>query len=250
MKKNSLLAKVALITGSARRIGAEIARTLHHEGMNIVIHYNQSEDDAIQLALELNTKREHSAIILKAELLLADSLKSLVDRACAEWQRLDLLVNNASRYYRTQMGEVTEYAWDDLLDSNVKAPFLLAQFAAPYLSINKGAIINITDIHANQPLKDYSVYSISKSALLMATKVLAKELGPDIRVNAVAPGPIIWPEGENTLSETDKQKIIGQTLLKRAGSTSDVAKAVLFFARDAEYITGQVLNVDGGRSAS
>lgn len=247
MQKNPLASKVALITGAARRIGAEIARTLHGAGMNIVLHYNASEDEASDLCEQLNKQRQHSAIALQANLLVQESEKTLVEQAANTWNRLDVVVNNASRYYKTSFGKVTEYAWDDLMNSNLKAPFFMAQAAAPYLAEQKGCIINITDIHAEFPLEDYSVYCISKSGLLMTTKVLAKELGPDIRVNAVAPGSIMWPEGDNTLSDAEKKKIISRTPLHRSGSAPDIARAVLFFVRDADYVTGQVLSVDGGR---
>lgn len=247
MQKNPLATKVALITGSARRIGAEIARKLHDAGMNIVLHYNSSEEEAVNLSNELNKKRNHSAFPVRADLQLPESEIILAEQAVKVWQRLDLLVNNASRFYRTTIGKVTEYAWDDLMNSNLKAPFFLAQATAPFLAEHHGSIINITDIHAERPLTEYSVYCISKSGLMMMTKVLAKELGPEVRVNAIAPGAILWPEGKNILSEEDKQKIIEQTILKREGSPDDIAKAVLFFARDAEYVTGQVLMVDGGR---
>ncbi len=248
--QNPLASKVVLITGSARRIGAEIARSLHEVGMNIALHYNASEEDATNLCKELNHKRHHSAVALHADLQEAESEKALIQQAAAIWNRFDVLVNNASRFYRTGFGGVTEYAWDDLMHSNLKAPFFLAQAAAPFLTKTKGCIVNITDIHAERPLRDYSVYCISKSGLLMMTKVLAKELGPSIRVNAVAPGSILWPEGENSLSEGEKKKIIEQTALQRPGSPSDIAQAVLFFIRDAEYVTGQILDVDGGRMLS
>lgn len=247
MQKNQLDGKVALITGAARRIGAEIAKTLHEQGMNIVLHYNVSEEEAVILANDLNAVRANSAIALRADLLDMESAKILVKEAGQHWQRLDVLVNNASRFYRTPIQEVTDYAWEDLINSNLKAPFFLAQAARPLLDHHKGVIINITDIHAERPLRDYSVYCISKSGLLMMTKALAKELGPNIRVNAVAPGAILWPEGENTLSDKEKQKIISQTSLGRAGSAKDIAKAVLFFVRDGDYVTGQILDVDGGR---
>lgn len=250
MQKNPLAAKVALVTGAARRIGAEIARTLHDAGMNIVLHYNASEDEAVSLCDKLNQERPSSAVAIRADLLEPESAQSLIHQSAAVWQRLDVLVNNASRFYRTMLGKVTEYAWDDLMNSNLKAPFFLSQAAAPYLAANEGSIINITDIHAERPLRDYSVYCISKTGLLAMTKVLAKELGPLIRVNAVAPGAIIWPEGENKLSDSEKKKILDQTALLRAGGPEDIAKGVLFFVRDAQYITGQVLNVDGGRMLS
>lgn len=250
MQKNPLTSKVALITGAARRIGAEIARTLHDNGMNVVLHYNLSEDEAESLCSQLNEKRSKSAVAIHADLQEIESEKVLVQRAVEVWGRLDVLVNNASRFYRTAIGKVTDYAWEDLINSNLKAPFFLAQAAAPALALTQGCIVNITDIHAERPLREYSVYCISKSGLLMMTRALAKELGPLVRVNAVAPGAILWPEGENALSEAEKQKIVDQTLLQRAGGPQDIAKAVLFFVRDGEYVSGQVLNIDGGRSST
>lgn len=247
MQKKPLASKVALVTGGARRIGAEIARTLHHAGMNIVLHYNSSEEEAIRLCEQFNQHRDHSAVAIHANLEELENGSALIAQAVDVWDRLDVLVNNASRFYRTAIGKVTEYAWDDLMNSNLKAPFFLSQAAGPYLAASEGCIVNITDIHGESPLRDYSVYCISKSGLVMMTKILAKELGPLIRVNAVAPGSILWPEGENTLSNEDKQKIISQTILRRPGSPEDIAKAVLFFVRDANYITGQVLRVEGGR---
>jgi pteridine reductase len=248
MQKNPLAGKVALVTGSARRIGASIARILHANGMNIVLHYNSSEEEANKLCAEFNQTRDNSAITIRAGLQEAESEKSLIDRAIQAWGRLDLLVNNASRFYRTQFGEVTEYAWEDLLNSNLRGPFFLSQAAAPHLKKTKGVIVNITDIHGERPLRNYSVYCISKSGLLMMTRALAKELGPDVRVNAISPGSIIWPEGGNMLNDDEKKKIVEATSLQRSGSADDIAKAVLFFVRDAEYVTGQVLNVDGGRT--
>lgn len=242
--------KVALITGAARRIGAEIARTLHAAGMNIIIHYNASEDEALEVCGQLNKQREKSAACIRGDLLLPESEVALVQQAANIWHRLDILVNNASRYYRTKMGKVTEYAWDDLMNCNLKAPFFLSQAAAPYLAATEGTIINITDIRADRPFHDYSVYSVSKSGLSMLTKALAKELAPLVRVNAIAPGPILWPEGENALTDEEKEKIIQSTLLLRAGEPQDIAKAALFLARDANYITGQTLYVDGGRVLS
>lgn len=247
MSKNPLANKVVLITGAARRIGAEIARLLHTSGMRVVLHYNASEEAAIQLSEELNKKQAHSAIALRADLQAAESDRVLIKRAVDEWGRLDVLVNNASRFYRTNLGKVTEYAWDDLMGSNVKAPFFLAQAAAPVLAANEGSIINITDIHSERPLRDYAVYCISKAALAMATKVLAKELGPLVRVNAIAPGPILWPEGQNSLCDEEKRRLIEKTVLARSGGPEDIAKAVLFFVRDATYVTGEVLHIDGGR---
>jgi pteridine reductase len=247
MQKNPLAAKVALITGAARRIGAEIALSLHEAGMNVVLHYHASEEEAVRLCKRLNKVRPHSAVAISADLNEIESGVDLVNQAAATWQRLDVLVNNASRFYKTALGNVTEDAWEDLMASNLKAPFFLSQAAAPMLAATQGCIVNITDIHADRPLRDYAVYCISKSGLVMMTKALAKELGPLVRVNAVAPGSILWPEGENALSQADKQKIMHRTALQRSGSPNDIAKAVLFFIRDADYITGQVLMIDGGR---
>lgn len=250
MRNSSSNAKVALVTGAARRIGAEISRSLHALGMNLVLHYNASENEAKNLAQELNQKRANSALIVNACLEIPDSEKALVERAIAAFGRLDVLVNNASRFYRTPLDSVTLADFDDLISSNLRAPFFLAKAAAPYLVETRGCIVNITDIHAARPLRDYSVYCMSKSALLMMTKLLAKELGPHVRVNAVAPGAVAWPEGENTMTEAEKEKVLEQTFLKRHGSPQDIANAVLFFVRDAHYVSGQVLNVDGGRSLS
>ena len=245
MQKNLLASKVALVTGAARRIGAEIVRTLHHAGMNIILHYNASEEEATQLCEQLNHKRAQSAVAVRADLQEAESERVLIQQAVKVWGRLDVLVNNASRFYHTSFGKVTEYAWNDLMNSNLKAPFFLAQAAASFLAAEQGCIVNIADVE--RPIREYSVYSISKSGLVMMTKVLAKELGPLVRVNAVAPGAILWPEGKNTLLEDEKQKIIDHTCLLRPGEPEDIAKAVLFLVRDANYVTGHVLTVDGGR---
>jgi pteridine reductase len=240
-------AKVALITGAARRIGAEIARTLHAEGVNVLIHYHTSKYAALDLCKELNESRPNSAHVLFADLLQLDALPRLIEEANQVWKRLDILINNASRFYRTPIGSVSKEAWEDLLNSNLTAPFFLSQAAAPILKQTQGVMINIIDIHANRPMRGYSAYCIAKSGLAMMTKVLAKELGPDIRVNGVAPGSVMWPEGENSLSPEDKQKIIKRTALQKAGSARDIAKAVLFLALSADYITGHIINVDGGR---
>ncbi len=248
MQKDQLAGKVALVTGAGRRIGAEIARTFHAAGMNVVLHYNVSANDAAALAQALNQTRPNSAITLQADLAVSGMEKNLIAQAAKAWNRLDVLVNNASRFYRTNVGEATEHDWEDLMNSNARAPFFLAQAAAPHLRATQGYIINITDVHAERPMKDYPIYCMSKSALLMMTRSLARELGPEIKVNAVAPGAIVWPEGENTLSANEKEKIIAQTALARVGEAKDIAKAVLFLVRDADYVTGQVINVDGGRS--
>lgn len=240
--------KVVLITGAARRIGAEIARILHQNEMNVVLHYHTSHAEAEKLCAELNEIRSQSAHILRANLVITTELNRLVDQAVKFWGRLDVLINNASQFYKTAMGSVSDIVWDDLINTNLKAPFFISQAAVPYLAKNNGCIINIADIHAEKPMKEYPVYSISKAGLVMMTKALAKELGDQVRVNAVSPGPIIWPEAKNELSSDLKQKMIDRTVLKREGHPVEVAKAVLFLANEADYITGQVLTVDAGRS--
>lgn len=247
MQRNSLESKVAMITGAARRIGAAIAETMHREGMNVVLHYNASEDEALELCNKLNLVRPNSAVTIQGDLLAPEIDKALVTKAYNAWGRLDLLVNNASRFYRTHFGKVTEYAWDDLMISNLRAPFFLSQAAAPYLAETKGRIINIADTHAWHPMRDYSVYCISKAGLLMLTRSLAKELAPNVIVNAIAPGAVVWPEGENSLSPEEKEKIVLKTPMARSGSAEDIARVALFLTRDAEYMTGEILAVDGGR---
>lgn len=239
--------KVGLVTGAARRIGAEIAKTLHNAGFNLALHYNASKEEAEALQAELNKKRPDSAILVCGDLNDISSLNNLIVPIIDKWQRLDVLVNNASRFYKTHRGEGTEQAWDDLFTSNLKAPYFLTQCADPHLRKQKGCVINITDIHGELPLREYPIYCMTKAGLIMQTKAMAKELGPDIRVNAVSPGAIIWPEGENELSDTEKQKVMKETVLKAHGDPADIAKAVLYFVQDAGYVTGQVLAVDGGR---
>lgn len=246
-RKRNGKAKVALITGAGKRIGAEITRFLHAEGINVILHYHTSEKAAKKLAATLNKQRDHSAAVIEADLSILANLQPLIQQAEALWGRLDVLVNNASIFYKTEMGEVTGSAWDKLIDTNLKAPFFLAQAAFPYLAKQQGCIVNIVDIHAQRPLRDYPVYSISKAGLHMLTQALARELGPDVRVNAVSPGAILWPEGENNLSSAIKQKIIDHTALQRHGNPTEIAKAVFFLIQDADYITGQNIVVDGGR---
>lgn len=240
--------KVVLITGAAQRIGAETARLLHHAGMNIVLHYRHSSQQALALSKELNQLRNHSALPLQADLLDITNIDTLINHAHEEWQRLDAVVNNASSFYPTPIGSATEAHWDDLMGSNLKAPFFLAQAAAPYLKKQQGCIINIVDIHGQRPMKNHSIYCIAKAGLQMLTMSLARELGPDIRVNGVAPGAILWPEEELALEA--QQQIIERTALKRQGSPTDIARTVRFLIEEAAYISGQVINVDGGRSLS
>lgn len=237
--------KVALITGAAHRLGAETARTLHAEGMRLVLHYRHSRKAAQALQNDLNKQRADSVILVQADLLTINGLPSMISHAIESFGQLDVLINNASSFYPTQVGSVTEDQWDDLVGSNLKAPFFLAQAAAPFLAKQQGCIVNIVDVHADRPLKSHPIYSTAKAGLVMLTKALAVELGPDVRVNAVAPGAILWPENIDQLT---KQRIINRTVLKRKGEPDDIAKAILYLIRDAAYMSGQVLTVDGGRS--
>jgi pteridine reductase len=240
--------QTALITGAAKRIGAEISRMLHAEGMNIAIHYRSSRDEAQALCNELNALRADSAIILQADLLHTDELQKLVNEAAAYWNGLNALINNASSFYPTPVGSITEEQWDDLVGSNLKAPLFLSQAAAPLLTESCGNIINIVDIHGFRPMKSHPVYCAAKAGLAMLTQSLARELGPHVRVNGVAPGAIMWPESGLEEDEATQQMIIDRTALKRKGEPRDIAATVRFLLRDADYITGQVLPVCGGRS--
>lgn len=237
--------KVVLITGAAHRIGAATARHLHDAGMNIVLHYHSSRDAAQAIQKELNAKRENSVVLVQADLLATKALPALVKEAHTAWGRLDVLINNASTFYQTPINDADDKQWNDLIGTNLKVPFFLAQAAAPFLKKYKGCIINMADIHAERPLKAYPIYSVAKAGLVMLTKSLACELGPHVRVNAVAPGAILWPED---IDEVTKQRIVNKTFLKRKGVPMDIAKTILFLLNDAAYITGQILSVDGGRS--
>ena len=243
-----MLNQTALITGAAKRIGAEISRILHAEGMNIAIHYRSSEQEAQQLADELNALRDDSAIILQADLLHVNELPSLVERA-AQWKgQLRALINNASSFYPTPVGEITEAHWDDLMGSNLKAPLFLSQAATPWLKQSRGDIVNIVDIHAFRPMKSHPVYCAAKAGLAMLTQSLARELGPEVRVNGVAPGAILWPESGLETDPETQAMILERTALKRQGEPRDIAATVRFLIRDSDYITGQVIPVCGGRS--
>jgi pteridine reductase len=235
-----------LITGAARRLGAALARGFHAEGANVCIHFHRSAREAEQLRDELNRARADSAIAVSADLLDLDALPTLVDQATRAFNRLDVLVNNASTFYPTPLGKVTAAQWEDLMGTNLRAPFFLAQAAAAALRRTQGLILNMIDIHAQRPLPEHPVYSSAKAGLTMLTRSLARELGPEVRVNGIAPGPILWPEGG--LDETLKQEIIDKTLLKRSGEPADIVRTALFFAKDAPYVTGQILAIDGGRS--
>ncbi|PID46627.1 MAG: pteridine reductase [Proteobacteria bacterium] len=241
-----LQGKVALITGAARRIGAEIARALHGAGACVVVHYGQSKADAESMMQELNETRQNSCFSYQADLGDVSALTGMVEDVVSLTGRLDILVNNASGFYPTPVGSITESAWTDLLASNLKGPLFLSQAAAPYLRKAKGCIVNMVDIHAERPLYGHSVYCAAKAGLVMVTKSLAQELGPQVRVNAVAPGIIIWPESAQ--SNHEQGELLGRTALKREGNVGDIAKAVLFLVQDAGYITGHVMAVDGGRT--
>lgn len=244
---DALEGKVVLITGSAHRIGAQTARTLHASGADLVLHYHSSRDDAHTLQQDLNRQRPDSVVLVQANLLEIPKLRALIKDALGAWGRLDALVNNASTFYPTPVAKTSEAQWDDLMGTNLKAPFFLSQAAAPHLRKQHGCIVNIVDIHADRPLKQYPVYSMAKAGLVMMTKSLACELGPEVRVNAVAPGAILWPEMDE-MDQVTRQRILSRTFLKRQGDPQDIANAVMFLIRDAHYTSGHVLTVDGGRS--
>jgi pteridine reductase len=246
--EQSLSDKVVLITGAARRVGAAIARKLHAAGATIALHYHNSVNDAQALANELDSQRPGSVATLGGDLLNLKILQPLVDAALARFGHLDILINNASTFYATPVGKITEKDWDDLMGTNLRAPLFLSQAAAPHLKARNGLILNIVDIHGMRPLRHHVVYSPAKAGLIMLTQSLARELAPEVRVNGIAPGPVEFPE--HGLTEQMKQAIIDKTLLKRRGSPEDIARTALFFAADAPYVTGQILAVDGGRSAS
>lgn len=239
---------VALITGGGRRIGAEVARQLHQANFNVVLHFRRSVTEAKALCEQLNQIRPNSAVTISADLNNLSDVEQLAEKSIAAWGQLDVLINNASSYYPTPFGEVEAHQWDDLHNSNIKAPFFLSQAVAPALKERHGCIVNIVDIHAERPVLDYTPYTIAKAGNAMLTKSLARELAPNVRVNGVAPGVIIWPENAAEHSDAEKQRILNQIPLGREGSAKDIAKTVLFFVKDAPYITGQILAVDGGRS--
>lgn len=241
--------KVVLITGGAKRVGAAAARLLHAAGANLMIHYRSSATEARALSAELNALRPDSVALIQADLLDIGGLPALVNQTVATFGGLDVLLNNASSFYPTPVGSIQEKDWVDLMGSNLKAPLFLSQAAAPELKKRRGCIINITDIHAERPMKSYVVYSVAKAGLVGLTKSLARELAPEVRVNGIAPGPIMWPENDANFDEVSRQRIISHTMLKRAGDPNDIALAVRFFAMESGFVTGQILAVDGGRSA-
>jgi len=243
-----LQGKVVLITGGARRVGAAICRYLHANGASIMVHYRTSAKEARALQAELNLKRADSVALIQADLLNLPLLPNLVSDTVKRFGKLDVVINNASSFFPTVVGEINNKAWDDLIGTNLKAPLFLLQAAAAQLKKNHGCIVNIVDIHAERPMKNYVVYSTAKAGLVNLTRSLARELAPEVRVNGVAPGAIIWPEDEAWSDELSRQRIINSTLLKRVGEPEDIAKAVSFLINDAPYITGQIIAVDGGRS--
>lgn len=245
-EKNTLAGRWALVTGAGKRIGAAIVEGLHAAGANVAVHYFQSAEDADALIAKLNGERADSALAVQGDLRDSATLKPMLDDIVGQTGRLDILVNNASSFYPTPLDSVTEEQWDDLLGSNLKAPLFLCQAALPHLQESQGVIINIVDVHSQRPLRNHPVYGAAKAGLAMLTRSLARDLGPDIRVNGVSPGAILWPE--SGMPEHIQKNIVGKTALKRAGQPEDIAAAVLFLVKDAPYVTGQILAVDGGRS--
>jgi len=246
MTGNSLTDNVVLVTGAARRIGAAIVTRLQQNGARVAIHYRDSAAAADELATSLNRQREDSAATFRADLLNTDGISALLAAVIAWGGRLDGLINNASTFYPTPVGTITEEHWNELVGSNFKAPLFLSQEAVPHLRDTGGSIVNIVDIHAQRPLRDHPVYGPAKAALGMLTRSLAKDLAPDIRVNGVSPGAILWPE--DGMTESVQKTILRQVPMERAGSPEDVAGCVLYLLRDADYVTGQIIAVDGGRS--
>lgn len=239
--------QVALVTGGAKRVGAAIVRALHGAGAQVVVHFHASQSEADRLVGELEGRRPGSAAAIRLDLQDTARLPELVQGVEQRFGRLDILINNASTFYPTPVGEITSAQWDDLLGSNLKAPLFLSQAAAPALRLARGLIINIVDIHGLRPLRRYPVYSVAKAGLIMLTHSLARELGPQVRVNGIAPGPVMWP-ADGIADTALQEKIVSRTALKRTGSAEDIARTALFFATAAPFVTGQVLAVDGGRS--
>jgi pteridine reductase len=238
--------KVVLITGGAKRVGAAICRRLHAAGANLMLHYRASAGEARLLQAELNHQRKDSVALIQADLLDLGKLPSLIEQTVQSFGRLDALINNAASFYQTPVGEITADDWENLIGADLRAPLFIAQAAAPALKKTQGAIVNITDIHAERPLKNYVLYSIAKAGLVGLTRSLARELAPEVRVNAVAPGPILWPD-DDAFDELSRQRIISHTPLKREGTPEDIARAVHFLLTEATYVTGETINVDGGR---
>ncbi|RPI14251.1 MAG: pteridine reductase [Lysobacterales bacterium] len=241
-----LAGRCVLVTGGAKRLGAAIGRRLHAAGADVVVHYHRSAGPAQALAAELEGVRPGSALAITADLRDVEQLPSLVEAALGRYRRLDVLVNNASTFYPTPVGTITAAQFDDLVGTNLRAPLFLSQAAAPALRRTSGLILNMVDVHALRPLREHPAYCAAKAGLAMLTRSLARELGPEIRVNGIAPGPVLWPERD--LDPQLKREIVAKTALERVGSPEDIARTAYFFAAEAPYVTGQILAVDGGRS--
>jgi pteridine reductase len=241
-----LAGQCAIVTGAAKRLGAAMVEALHAEGADVVIHHNHSATAAGALAARLNERRAGSATTVHADLLASGAARLIVNAAISTFGRIDILVNNASSFYPTPIGTITEEHWDDLFGTNLKAPLFLSQAAAPHLQHARGLIVNLVDIHARRPLRNHPVYCSAKAGLAMLTRSLARELGPEIRVNGIAPGPVLWPEAG--MDTELQQRIVHQTALKRSGTPADIVRALLFFATESPYVTGQIIAIDGGRS--
>lgn len=237
---------VVLITGAAKRVGAQIARTLHGAGYDVALHYRHSRAEMDALIAELDGARGNSTLTVQAELADVDALGGIVEKCTSRFARLDAVVNNASAFFPTPVGEATPKQWDELFASNARAPFFLAQAAAPALKASHGCIVNIVDIYAERALAKHPIYTMAKAALAAMTRSLARELAPDVRVNGVAPGAILWPDNGKTY--TNQDELLARTPLARTGTPEEIAKAVLFLIRDATFTTGEILKIDGGRS--
>jgi pteridine reductase len=246
--ESAMQGKMVLVTGGAKRVGAAICRRLHATGAQLAVHYRSSEQEALDLQKELNELRPKSVAVFQADLLDLNALPRLVYKVIKKFGQLDALVNNASSFYATPLVDIDDQQWHDLLGTNLKAPLLLAQAAAAELRRRHGCIVNIADIHAERPMHGHLLYSVAKAGLVALTKGLAQEMAPQVRVNAVAPGVIVWPENEAWMDEERRRKIVAHTLLKREGEPDDIARTVVFLIQDAPYITGQIIAVDGGRS--
>lgn len=243
----ALAGQTALVTGGARRLGAAMTRALHAAGANVVIHCRHSRDEAETLAHELDRQRPGSSRVLDGDLLDPAVCAGIATEAANPWGRLDIVLNNASTFYPTPIGSIDAGAFDDLVGSNLRAPLFIAQAAAPTLREHKGCIVNMADIHGLRPRDGYAVYCAAKAGLVMLTRSLARELAPEVRVNAIAPGSILWPEGEADADPAEREAIVAATPLGRRGEPDDIAAALLYLVRDAPFVTGQVLAVDGGR---
>ena len=238
--------QVALVTGGARRIGKELVKTLHEQGFGVIVHFNRSASDAEHLVSQLNSTRPDSAIAIAADLNDINNIEPLVSACVKKFGRLDVLINNASTFYPTPLSQASVEQWNDLMGSNLKAPMFLTQACAPYLAASHGCIVNIVDIYARRPLQDHPIYCAAKAGLEMLTRSFARDLAPNIRVNAVSPGAILWPENDDHPLKLNT--LLEQIPMARLGSPADIAQAVLFLVCNAPYITGQTIAVDGGRS--